>query len=124
MLRLLSVKRTRVAALLLLRRLAAQPGGHCDGAYGRTYTYATKTLTAVENGPVRRLATWAYDNANANLGLGWRHRYTRAAQWLVRQRKEHWLQMPYRRKCSRCHHRAADVGKKQCSGCRAAKRAA
>jgi len=112
LLQLLADDRTRRAAIALLRRAESQPVDS-DGGYDYLHQ-----LWRGHSSKVRDLARHAYAQANPDLGLGWRHRYCRAANWIIRERRRCWLRMPVKPRCARCYNRR-EPGHRTCATCRA-----
>lgn len=78
---LLSRPRTRASAIRGLRLLAAQHVADetCEASKH------IKALACCNGALAVELMRAAYDEANVNLGNGWRHRYERAARWIERR---------------------------------------
>ena len=86
-LRLLGRNYTRRAAIYLLRRAELQSCG--DDGMPRLLHQLRKATGC----DAYQLATHAYDEANPDLGNGWRHRYCRAATWLTAQYRQRLLEL-------------------------------
>ena len=110
-LRLLGDKVVFRDAVSLLRIAELQPADD-DGDYCYLHELRNHRTTSA-----RMLARHAYAHANPNLGSGWRHRYCRAATWLVAERKRRWLELPApKRVCPRCR-KPHDGSSRTCAPC-------